>query len=78
MRHLGFAGRVPLYCVDTQPLRHIDRQIFRHYQAAAVLKKTQIQRPRVAHDTGRVAGFAGYNVCSAFWMVRIILCIYYS
>jgi len=67
---LGFAGRVPLHGIDTQPLRHINRQIFRHHQASAVLKKTEVKKTGVAHDTGRMVGFTGHNMCSSFWMVR--------
>lgn len=70
MRHLGLVGRVPLYRVDTQPLRYIHRQIFRHHQTVAVFEEKEVEKTRVAHDTGRLAGLAGHNVRSAFRMVR--------
>jgi len=76
MSHLGFAGRLPLYCFDTQSLRHINRQIFRHHQTSAVLEKTEVQKTGVAYDTGRMVGFVGHNMCSTFWMVRTLIYYY--
>lgn len=69
MRHLGIVGRVPVHRFDTQPLRHIDRQIFRHHQTVAVLEEKKVQGTRVTDDTGRVARLVGDNVRTAIRMV---------
>jgi len=71
MRHLGITRRVLVHSVDTQPLRHIDRQILCHHQTITVLEEKKVEKARVTHDTGRVACLASYNVRSAFRVVSI-------